>query len=291
MKRTVFVFIAALFCVSLAIPAGAEIADTTRTALTQVAMDYMDGALDGDAVRVEKAIHPELTKIAVGSMPDGKNVLRKSGYSMLIELVRANAVHVPEDLREIEVKIFSVREGIASVMVTSSVFYDYLHIAQINGEWKLVNALWKMHPEWVKRNKPETLEGKEPVDPEAEKKAIEAAAMDYLEGYFSGDADRMAKGVHPELMKVSPRMIEGTGKQCLGKIGAGYLIEATRTGSGKLDEDKRNIELTILDFVDDIATVEVLSAMFFDYLQIVKINGEWKIINVLWVMNPLAPTE
>lgn len=291
MKRTIFIFTAVLFCVQLAVPAGAEIDEATKKAVTQVAMDYMDGALDGDAVRVEKAIHPELTKIAVGTMTDGTNILRKSGYSMLIELVRAGAVHVPEDLRTIEVEIFSVHEGIASVKVTSSVFCDYLHIAEINGEWKLVNVLWKMHPEWVKRNKPETLEGKEPVDPEVEKKGIEAAAMDYIEGYFTGDADRMAKGVHPELTKVTPRTIEGTGKQCLGKIGAEYLIEVTRTGSGKLDEDKRNIEMTILDFVDDIATVEVLSTMFFDYLQVAKINGEWKIVNVLWVMNPLAPTE
>jgi hypothetical protein len=33
----------------------------------------------------------------------------------------------------------------------------------------------------------------------------------------------------------------------------------------------------------------VLSAMYYDYLQVAKIDGEWKIINVLWVMNPNAP--
>ncbi len=29
--------------------------------------------------------------------------------------------------------------------------------------------------------------------------------------------------------------------------------------------------------------------MFYDYIQLAKINGEWKIVNVLWVMNPNAP--
>jgi hypothetical protein len=37
------------------------------------------------------------------------------------------------------------------------------------------------------------------------------------------------------------------------------------------------------------ATVKVYSAMYIDYLQVGKINGEWKIINVLWVPNPDAP--
>jgi hypothetical protein len=75
----------------------------------------------------------------------------------------------------------------------------------------------------------------------------------------------------------------------LQKIGASYLTEITRAKSGILDEDKRKIETTVLDYDDEIAMVELLSAMFFDYLQLAKIDGEWKIINVLWTMNPDAP--
>jgi hypothetical protein len=31
--------------------------------------------------------------------------------------------------------------------------------------------------------------------------------------------------------------------------------------------------------------------MFYDYLQLAKIDDRWKIINVLWKMNPNAPKE
>jgi len=124
---------------------------------------------------------------------------------------------------------------------------------------------------------------------EATIKAVTATALDYMDGAHSGDAARVEKAIHPELTKVWPRPVQQTGRTMLQKIGASYLIEMTGTGSGKLDEGKRNISMTVFDYGDDIAMVEALSAMFHDYIQLAKINGEWKIVNVLWVMNPDAP--
>lgn len=289
MKRIAFVFLTVLICVQSAVPVAAEVDEATKKAVTATALDYMDGAHSGDAARIERAIHPELTKVSIRRMPTGRDALRKTGYTSLIELVRANSVALPEEERNIEVTIFAVRENLASVKVTSSSFYDYLLLAEIDGEWKLINALWKMNPEWVRKNRPESLEGKPPFDPIAEKRAIEATTLNYLGGYYTGDAERMARALHPELTKVWPRPIQQTGRIMLQKIGASYLIEATGTGNGKLDEGKRNISMTVFDYGDDIAMVEALSAMFYDYIQLAKINGEWKIINVLWIINPDAP--
>jgi hypothetical protein len=291
MKCILLASLAILICVHTSGAAFAQIDEETSKAIEQAALDYIDGAHSGDTERIERAIHPELTKVSVRKMPTGHDILRKTGYTALVELVRADVIPLPEEKRDIDVTIFAVREGLACVKVTSSMFYDYLLLAEIDGRWKLINVLWKMNPEWVKENRPESLEGKPPFDPEKEKKGIEAAALDYLEGYYTGDADRMAGGVHTELTKVWPKRIEKTGRIYLEKIGADYLIEATRTGSGKLEEDKRNIDITIFDYGDDIALVEALSAMFYDYLQLAKIDGEWKIVNVLWQMNPDAVKE
>jgi len=289
MKRIPLVLLALLVSIHLAVPAGAEADKNTKKAIEQAALDYMDGAHSGDAVRIEKAIHPELTKVSVRKMKTGHDALRKTGYTALIEMVRANVAPVPKEERDIKIEIFTVREGLAGVKVTSSMFYDYILLAGVGGEWKLINVLWKMNPEWTKKNRPGSLEGKPPFDAAAEKKAIEAAALDYLEGYYTGDAERMARGIHTELTKVWPKPVQKTGRVMLQKIGASYLTEITRAKSGILDEDKRKIEMTILDYDDEIAMVELLSAMFFDYLQLAKIDGEWKIINVLWTMNPDAP--
>jgi hypothetical protein len=288
MKGISGLFPAMLFFALLTAPAVAEVDEAKKNAITQTALDYMDGAHASDAARMERAIHPELTKVTVVRMPTSRDIIRKTGYTRLIEAVRAEAAPLPEDERDIKLEIYAVREGIAAVKVTSSMFYDYLLLAEIDGQWKIINVLWKMSPEWMEKKRAESAEVTPPFDAEAEKDGIEAAALDYLEGYYTGDADRMARGVHPELTKVWPKVVPQTGRPYLEKIGASYLIEATRTGSGKLDEDRRKIEMTILDTGENIALVEALSAMFYDYLQLAKVDGEWKIINVLWVMNPDA---
>ena len=54
---------------------------------------------------------------------------------------------------------------------------------------------------------------------------------------------------------------------------------------GLVKEEDRNIKITVFDVMKDIAVVEVISSQYVDYLQLGKVNGQWKIINVLWQMN------
>lgn len=59
------------------------------------------------------------------------------------------------------------------------------------------------------------------------------------------------------------------------------LIESARTKVFFLDPDKRKTETAVLEINDDVACVKVKTAMWCDYLQMIKVNGQWKIINVL----------
>lgn len=255
-------------------------ASTTQSsdeeAIKRAALDYMDGAHAGDAARMERAVHPELNKVVVGKIPKtGKTYLRRAGSSRLIQVVGQRAAVLDEDKRNIEVKILDVLEGLAMVKVTSAMFWDYLQLANIDGQWKIINVLWTRNP----KDKAKTIA-------DADKNAIKNTALDYIDGSFSGDEVRMERALHPELNKVIPVKMPKANKTMLDKMGASFLIEGTRAKMGMLPEEKRNIQVTILDIMEDIAMVKVLSAMYYDYLQVGKINGEWKIINVLWVMNP-----
>lgn len=264
--------------------------EADRAAVKAAALDYMDGALDGDAARIERAIHPELTKISVQTFPQtGTQFLSKSGYSRLIELVRADVVHLEEAERDIKVTIYAIEENLAAVKVTSTIFYDYLLMAKIDGQWKLINVLWTYNPGWEKNPNQASGADQPAADPAADEAAVKQACLDYLEGYFSGDASRMDRALHPELTKVRPQALKQTGKIMLDKVGAELLVEATRTKMGMLDEAERKIQYRLLDHEGNIAMAEAISSMFYDYVQLVKMNGEWKIINVLWAMNPEAP--
>jgi hypothetical protein len=285
MRTLTVLLLMGLLCVGTVSSAATE-TEQEKAAIEAAALDYMAGAHEGNADRIERSVHPELTKRSVMKMsPDGREVLRTAGFSRLAELVRAGQVPLLEGGKDqVEFTLYAVREGLASGRVVSPVFYDYCHFANIDGQWKLMQVLWCRNPAAATEAEP-----KPAFDPEKEKKAIRQAALDYLEGFHSGDAERMARAIHPELCKIIPATLPQTGKTMLNYGGSELLIEATRARLGLLDEDKRNIRLTIFDVQPHIALVEVLSTMFYDYLQLACINGEWKIVNVIWKMNPDAP--
>ena len=277
-KIAIIVAIIFFILISLTIRASSE-TSTDEDAIKMAALDYIDGAHAGDSARMERAVHPELNKVSVRNIPQtGKSYLRKAGATRLVQVVGAKVAVLDKDKRNIQVKILDVLEGLAMVKATSAMFWDYLQLAKIDGEWKIINVLWTRNPKDAEKK---ALPG--------EVEAIEKAALDYIEGAFSGDATRMEQALHPELNKVIPIKVPQTGKTMLNKMGATMLIEGTRAKMGLLPKEKRNIVVTVLDVMEDIAMVKVLSAMYYDYLQMAKLEGKWKIINVLWVMNPNAP--
>ena len=119
--------------------------------------------------------------------------------------------------------------------------------------------------------------------------AIKETVLNYLEGWYEGNADRMEKALHPDLAKRMVTRIPTTGKTMLNYASASAMIEYTRAGFGKLPEDQWNISVEIKDIYKDIAQVKAVSAKFIDYCQVGKCDGEWKIIHVLWM--PAAPPE
>lgn len=113
-----------------------------------------------------------------------------------------------------------------------------------------------------------------------------AAALDYIEAWWTGNADRMSRAVHPKLAK---RFVfkEDNGESGLGHTTADGLVESTRRGRGTgLSAEERCAEFEILDMYGDIATVKLISTGLVDYLHLVRWNGEWKIVNVLWAPGP-----
>jgi len=121
----------------------------------------------------------------------------------------------------------------------------------------------------------------------ADDEAIKAAALNYVEGWYEGSAERMTKALHPDLAKRIARDNKETGKTDVRHMTAAQLIEATGKGSGKnTPKDKQVKDVKILDRFENMAVVRADMAGWVDYMQLAKVDGEWKIINVLWQMRP-----
>jgi len=119
--------------------------------------------------------------------------------------------------------------------------------------------------------------------PADESDAIKKTALDYIEGWYLGDAARMEGALHSELAKRMVSTDATTGRSLLNQMSAMTLVQRTREGIGKkIPQDRQLKEVTILDRLNNAAVVKVVASDWIDYLEVAKFNGEWKIINVLW---------
>ena len=120
----------------------------------------------------------------------------------------------------------------------------------------------------------------------ADSAAIRGTALDYIEGWYTANAERMERALHPDLAK---RIINTNqrGRNVLGHQSAMTLVQNTRSGGGRetpVAEQRKDVR--ILDIFGNTASVRIDAGSWVDYLHIARWNGRWVIINVLWEMRP-----
>lgn len=115
--------------------------------------------------------------------------------------------------------------------------------------------------------------------------AITATALNYMEGWYLGDAKRMKASLHKKLAKRS--LQEGYGnKKKLRLTSASDMVAYTRNGYGAgLWREGMQIEVILLDHFKDIATVKVVTPHYYEYLHLAKPGDGWVIVNALYGKN------
>ena len=114
-----------------------------------------------------------------------------------------------------------------------------------------------------------------PAHAESDAAAIVATARDYFEGWFDGDEARMERALHPDLVKrQAGEQLEITTKE--------RMLALTHEGAGRKDGTDPTLDIEIEDLYGDIASVTVRSAVYHEYLQLVRTSEGWKIANALW---------
>jgi|TARA_B100001971_G_scaffold135550_1_gene125198 hypothetical protein len=114
---------------------------------------------------------------------------------------------------------------------------------------------------------------------------IKGTALNYIEGLYTNNYERMEKALHPELAKRVIKKDEN-GNYRLSNMGYSELIYYSKAWKPKFEnpEEEFKADIIIFDISNDIATIKVTQNKynFFDYIHLGKIDGEWKIINLLW---------
>jgi len=255
--------------------------EDTSAAITATALDYADGFYSGAPERMERAIHPDLNKVFVVKLSaTAKPSLQYSTYSGLIELTRAKVGFREQEKRNIKATILAVNGDLASVKLTSPMFNDFLQMVNVEGKWKIVNVLWEPGPE--SPNNPQ--HGN--IDVENEKKTISSTVNDYYTGSFTNDVALLEKTIYPEMRIAQFTKLPQTGKPFISRVGFGMITEAVRAKLRQVPENQQKVDVKILDVMDEMAFVEAITPMSTNYIQLAKMDEQWKIINILNKSNP-----
>jgi hypothetical protein len=121
----------------------------------------------------------------------------------------------------------------------------------------------------------------EKADPNVDQ--IRATILDYVEGYYAGDADRVSRALFPSLAK------RAIGKKKDGKLRfiqetADGFIKLTKSGDGpkSYPKEKQRAKIEVYDVYKNIASAKLIAADWMDYIHLAKVDGHWVIVNVLW---------
>jgi len=128
--------------------AGQATSAADRAAVQQAALDYVEGIYTTDTARIERSVHPLLTKRGFWrdtvTAPWGPQTTMT--YDQLIALTKTWNADKKRDTTIKRVDVFDVLDQTATAKVTAMWGIDYLHLAKYDGRWKIINIVWQGHP-------------------------------------------------------------------------------------------------------------------------------------------------
>ena len=111
--------------------------------------------------------------------------------------------------------------------------------------------------------------------------AVRGTVTNYIEGYFTGDAQRMQQTLHPHYLKHvihEPRPMR--------EMTESDLMNGLRgQGVPNMPAADKTEQVTVLDVAGDIASAKLVTPEWTDYMTLSKVNGQWKILSVVQRIN------
>jgi hypothetical protein len=113
--------------------------------------------------------------------------------------------------------------------------------------------------------------------------AVRAAVQHYLIAHATGDGSHHEMVFHPEA-----KLFWVRDDTLNTRTSAEYI--AGSPGRPADDEEQRRREITLVDVTGDAAVAKVVldypNALFTDYMSLLKIDGEWRIVNKTFTVQP-----
>jgi len=117
---------------------------------------------------------------------------------------------------------------------------------------------------------------------------VASTIKDYVLGFYEGNTERLERALHPTLRKV------GWYRQGTAPYGGPYSMtkDSAKNFAPRFaaSEDNKgpdaHMKITVFEAMDKVASAKVEATWGIDYLHLVKEEGSWKIMNVIWQSYP-----
>ena len=256
----------------LSAPAGTDHTDE-RAAIERAVLDYAEAYYEVKPEYVERGIHRELVKAGYLLKDDGTLEIKPMDFDGFMSMVQwfVDQERVPEPGPK-EVEILDALDQTALVKLTGSWGVDYMQLAKFDGRWQTRHVIWQRAPR--PRSDAQTTE---------DHAAIERAGLDYIEAFYDVKPDLAKRSVHPGMTKLGFWREEVTDPYKATAMTYERLLSlsAEWNAKGELASDAPK-KVEILDTMDHTACLKVTAEWGTDYMHLVKEDGVWRILQILW---------
>ena len=117
--------------------------DDDVAAVRATVLDYFEGWFDGDPKRMERALHPLLAKRSWAQDLARTPALSTTTKAQMVLFTSRGNGRTDGDGRRLHIEVVEVSGHIATVVVHSDAYVEYLHLVATPDGWRIVNALWR----------------------------------------------------------------------------------------------------------------------------------------------------
>lgn len=121
-----------------------------------------------------------------------------------------------------------------------------------------------------------------------DKISVERAVLDYVEGVYDVKPELIERGVHPDLKKFGFWRPDDEDQFKPGSPMTFKQLRdlaATYNKDGRIPKDAPK-KIEVLDVMGKIASAKLTAAWGTDYFQLIKEDGKWRILHVVWQSPP-----
>ena len=117
------------------------------------------------------------------------------------------------------------------------------------------------------------------------------AALDYVEGIYQVQPDRIRRSVHPTLVKRGYFKKSADAPYTESPMSFDQLVKLASEWNKEGKQNTSIKEVAVLDVLDQTAVAKVTASWGIDYMLLGKYEGRWQITQILWQSHPPNTTR